>query len=99
FMVSDIYAGALSSSPQLIGESGRSVYFSAYDAANGLQVRRSDGSVAGTARVSDLPPGIAAINGGVRVANGFVLALDDGVHGTEASFLQAVLGNTADAVL
>ena len=62
------------------------VYFSATDAVHGRELWRSDGTVAGTALVTDLAPGLAsgAPQSNLVARDGrLYFAADDGVHGPE----------------
>ncbi|NPC81602.1 hypothetical protein HPC49_25695, partial [Pyxidicoccus fallax] len=64
---------------------GNAVYFSAWDADVGVELWKSDGTVAGTLRVADLFPGAGSASPrGFTVHEGAVYFLaDDGVTGTE----------------
>lgn len=56
-LIADLEPGPGSSLPQGMITVGDRVYFSAYDAAHGRELWRTDGSSAGTTRVVDLYPG------------------------------------------
>ncbi len=62
------------------------VYFSAWTAANGRQLWKSNGTVAGTVMVTDINPGPAGLRpGGIAPVTGktAMFSGDDGVHGRE----------------
>jgi ELWxxDGT repeat protein len=59
-IVADLVPGAGSSFPEHLTALGSTLYFVATDAAAGRELWRTDGTLAGTARVADLAPGPAS---------------------------------------
>lgn len=61
YMLKDIHAGLSSSTPEqltVITNNGASIlFFVAYDSANGYELWKSDGTTAGTVRISNIGPG------------------------------------------
>ncbi len=107
-MVRDIVRGPVGSNPQdityAVGQQLPNphnrvlVYFSAWTAANGRQLWKSDGTAAGTVRVTDVNPGpaglrpedIAPVTGTTAMFSG-----DDGVHGREPWVTDGTTAGTA----
>ena len=91
-LVLDINPGSANSSPSDLVASGDDVYFSATNAATGMELWRTDGTPSGTAQVGDIAPGtafayptiLAAADGGVVFS-----ADDDGAVGMELWFARA----------
>mgnify|MGYP001247202400 FL=1 len=59
FMLKDINPGG-SSSPLSLTNVNGTLFFAAYDATNGYELWKSDGTEAGTVMVKDILPGIAS---------------------------------------
>jgi ELWxxDGT repeat protein len=62
FMLADINAMGLSSSPQFLTTIGSTLFFSATDATNGRELWKSDGTTAGTVLVKDIRNGVSGSN-------------------------------------
>src|SRR3954471_14079584 len=65
---------------------GSVAYFSEHDGVNGMEVWKTDGTVAGTSMVADVFPGLGSsqANGFTQAADGTIyFQADDGVHGYE----------------
>ncbi len=60
FLLRDIYAGAASSTPMLLGTYNGELVFTAEDAATGAEPWLTNGTVAGTRRLADIAPGAAS---------------------------------------
>jgi ELWxxDGT repeat protein len=61
------------------------LYFSSSDPATGIEIYRTDGSLAGTSMLKDIHPGIASSLGGhfTAVGDALFFSADDGTHGIE----------------
>ncbi len=95
-LVADISAGAHWSLPGLYGglvELGGKLYFTAFDAANGDELRVLDPATGTVSLVADILPGAASSNAGstgfIVYDNALWFAADDGVGGTELYKLSA----------
>ena len=64
---------------------GGITYFSAFDAASGVELWKTDGTAAGTSLIRDLNPGTASSAPAAFVVMGGVIyfTATDGLHGTE----------------
>jgi ELWxxDGT repeat protein len=74
------------------------VYFSAFDAADGWQLWKSDGTAAGTVMVSDVNPGPAGLEpAGITPLTGTTAMFsgDDGTHGREPWTTDGTTAGTA----
>jgi ELWxxDGT repeat protein len=70
-LLKDINPGLESSSPAMFVEFNGAVYFRANDGMHGIELWKTDGTLAGTSLVTDLNPGAAnALPGELRVAGG-----------------------------
>ena len=71
--------------PGSVATVGGQLFFDAGDTSKGKELWRSDGTVAGTAPIADLNPGIASSDPGAMAAVGSTLlfAASDPVHGRE----------------
>src|SRR5437764_8477154 len=84
-MVKDIAAGALNSTPAYLVNVNGTLFFRAWDATNGNELWKSDGTVGGTVLVKDIRPGTGDSNPmGLTNVNGTLFfSADDGIHGIE----------------
>lgn len=71
--------------PRLLAFAGRTLLFNANDPAHGVELWRSDGTVAGTALLADINPGPASSIPEAAAARSDVVLFfaDDGAHGLE----------------
>src|SRR5262249_52912048 len=81
---------AYGSSPNDLTDVNGTLYFSPPDAEHGVELWKSDGTDAGTVRVTDINPGAGSALGpwhagaiGAAPGGGVLLAADDGAHGRE----------------
>jgi ELWxxDGT repeat protein len=88
-LVKDIYPGPLGSDrtdyPFLIDVNG-TLFFNAYDDASGIELWKSDGTVAGTTLVKDIQPGpygSEAAESPISVNGTLFFTADDGANGDE----------------
>jgi len=83
--VTDIRPGAAGSYPQSLTAVGDILLFAATDGATGLEAWRSDGTAAGTRRLTDIAPGPDASSPGPFsvVGDSVLTGADDGLHGRE----------------
>ena len=83
--MNEIDAGASRSRPFGSTVFNNAVYFSAFDAASGFELWKSDGNEAGAVRVKDINPGAnGSIPGGFTVFNNALyFSADDGTNGFE----------------
>ena len=109
FLLKDIYTGTTpigspsvdvpnSSSPENFTVVGGNVYFTATNAANGLELWKSDGTTAGTSLVKDIASGTTGANptGLTAVGGTLFFAASDGSNGFE---LWKTDGTTAGTVM
>jgi ELWxxDGT repeat protein len=89
YLVKDINAtvaapSASSAPGNFVGLNGR-IFFTAYTAANGLELWSTDETSAGTSMVADINPGTGySTPSGLTVVNNLlVFAANDGTHGVE----------------
>ena len=87
YMVKNINAGSLSSSPIYMTPFGNSFLFFATDATNGTELWSSDGTTNGTTLLKDIRPGVSngiSSSASMAVSGGIVyFAADDGTTGRE----------------
>jgi ELWxxDGT repeat protein len=70
-LVKDINPGEGSSAPEMFVPFNGAVYFRANDGMHGIELWRTDGTLAGTSLLADLRPGVAnAVPGNLSVAGG-----------------------------
>lgn len=83
-------------------ESGGTVYFTASDVLYGLELWKTDGTAAGTVRITDLCPGAcdSLPRNLTVVGSSIFFSADDGVHGTELWITDGItfIRMVADAV-
>ncbi|RME28019.1 MAG: PKD domain-containing protein, partial [Candidatus Zixiibacteriota bacterium] len=84
-IVKDIAPGVGWSSPAYLTAVGNTLYFVAYDATNGTELWKSDGTAAGTVMVKDINPGAISSSSAnlTAVGNTLYFTADDGTNGTE----------------
>src|SRR5258708_3700152 len=84
-MVKNIASGALSSSPNYLTNVNGTLFFQAWDATNGKELWKSDGTSTGTVLVKDVRPGAGDSNpSGLTNVNGILyFSVDDGTDGIE----------------
>jgi ELWxxDGT repeat protein len=81
----DINTGAGNSSPSWLAALNRTLFFSATDGIDGLELWQSDGTTAGTVQVMDIQPGIGSSSpwGLTAASSRLFFAADDGTRGVE----------------
>jgi ELWxxDGT repeat protein len=84
-MLTDIFAGAIGSSPQQLTVVGSEIFFVATDASNGRALWKTDGSASGTVMIKDIRPGLANpfISSMTEMEGVAYFAADDGISGAE----------------
>jgi ELWxxDGT repeat protein len=87
-LVKDIYPGGRGSSPDDPTAVANKLYFRACGPSAGCELRRSDGTRAGTRLVKDINPGVASSNGPstrfiTNLGGKFLLTATDEAHGDE----------------
>ncbi|HZL36648.1 MAG TPA: ELWxxDGT repeat protein [Tepidisphaeraceae bacterium] len=88
-MVSDINPGLSSggdggsSNPELLTNAGGTLYFTADDGAHGMQLWTSDGTTAGTQRLTNIPDNIGNFAYMLPLGSHLLFLGNDGTHGAE----------------
>src|SRR5882724_1871672 len=79
-MVKDIAAGALNSSPSYLINVNGTLFFQAWDATNGYELWKSDGTASGTVLVKDIRPGAGDSNPAdlININGTLYFSVDDG---------------------
>ncbi|MFN6570365.1 ELWxxDGT repeat protein [Dendronalium sp. ChiSLP03b] len=91
----EISPGSGSSDPKNLTALGNTLYFTANDAVNGIQLWKSDGSVAGTTKVTNINPGSFNPDKLTAFGSKLLFSADDGTNGRE---LWVYNGTTATLV-
>ena len=91
----EINPGSDTSKPNNLTALGNTLYFTANDSVNGIQLWKSDGSVAGTTKVTNINPGNFNPENLTVFGNKLLFSADDGVNGRE---LWVYNGTTATLV-
>ncbi|MEA5505310.1 ELWxxDGT repeat protein [Halotia wernerae UHCC 0503] len=79
----EISPGSGSSNPNNLTALGNTLYFSANDAVNGIQLWKSDGSVAGTTKLTNINPGSFNPYKLTVFGSKLLFNADDGINGRE----------------
>ena len=84
-MVKDIYSGSSWSAPQELTAVGNTLYFSAVDGTNGVELWKSDGTASGTVMVKDIYSGSTSSSPYylTAVGNTLYFGANDGTNGDE----------------
>ncbi|MBD2438635.1 ELWxxDGT repeat protein [Nostoc sp. FACHB-110] len=91
----EIASGVASSNPTNLTALGNTLYFTGNDGVSGIQLWKSDGTVAGTTRVTNINPGNFNPNNLTVFGNKLLFSANDGVNGRE---LWVYNGTTATPV-
>ena len=84
FLVKDIRPGSSSSSPRNLTALGNTLFFTADDGVNGIELWKSDGTAAGTVLVKDIGPGSSSSPSNLTaVGNTLFFSANNGVNGEE----------------
>jgi ELWxxDGT repeat protein len=85
YLVKDIFSGSTASNPQNLIDLNGTLFFSATDATNGIELWKSDGTSSGTVLVKDINPGVSGSNPRNLVVynDAIYFSANDGTHGFE----------------
>ena len=83
-MVKDIRSGGSNSNPHLLTAVGNTLFFTANDGINGVELWKSDGTASGTVMVKDIASGMSSSPTHLTaVGNTLFFTAHDGTHGYE----------------
>ncbi len=91
----DVISGSGSSDPNNLTAVGNTLYFTAKDASNSIQLWKSDGTIVGTTRITNVNPGSFNPFNLTAFGNKLFFTADDGTNGRE---LWVSNGTTAQMV-